>query len=111
MIAFFFAALFVNDGDQARNGSWRSKCHRGPRRYFRSMNFTIAVVARFERGTFADARRGATDVESTHRKLGARLADGLRGDDADRFAELDHAARKQGCGRSTARKLRDGIRK
>ncbi len=34
-------------------------------------------------------RRRAADVERPHRQLRARLADGLGGDDADRFAELD----------------------
>ena len=31
-------------------------------------------------------------VERTHRELRAGLADRLRGDDADRFADLDHLA-------------------
>ena len=40
----------------------------------------------------ADARlRGrAADVEGAHGQLRARLADGLRGDDADRLADVDH---------------------
>src|SRR5205823_9189250 len=39
-----------------------------------------------------NARRGAADVERTHRELRARLADRLGGDDADRFADLDELA-------------------
>ena len=39
-----------------------------------------------------DARCGAADVEGTHGELGAGLADGLRRDDADGFAHLDHLA-------------------
>src|SRR5208283_3960476 len=35
---------------------------------------------------------GAADVEGAHRELGARLADGLGGDDSDRFAEVDQMA-------------------
>ena len=34
----------------------------------------------------------AAGVEGPHRELGARLADRLGGDDADRLAELDHPA-------------------
>src|SRR5262249_23107120 len=37
----------------------------------------------------------ATDVERAHRKLRARLADRLRGDDADRHALLDQRPRGQ----------------
>src|SRR6185312_4251606 len=40
-------------------------------------------------GLFGNARRRSSDVERTHGELRARLADGLRGDDADRFAHLD----------------------
>ena len=38
------------------------------------------------------ARRRATDVERAHRELRARLADRLRGDDADRLADVDLVA-------------------
>ena len=38
------------------------------------------------------AGRNAAGVEGTHGKLRARLADGLRGDDADRFAHIDQTA-------------------
>jgi hypothetical protein len=34
-------------------------------------------------------RARAADVERAHRELRAGFADGLRGDDADRFAQLD----------------------
>ena len=51
-----------------------------------------AVVARFDLGLFGDARRRSADVERAHGELRAGLADGLRGDDADGFAQLDHAA-------------------
>ena len=39
--------------------------------------------------------RRAADVERTHRQLRAGFADRLRGDDADRFAELDELAGRQ----------------
>ena len=37
----------------------------------------------------------AADVERTHRELRAGLADRLRGDDADRLADVDHVAAGQ----------------
>ena len=37
-------------------------------------------------------RGGAADVEGAHGELGAGLADGLRRDDADGLAHLDHLA-------------------
>ena len=40
-------------------------------------------------------RRSSADVERPHRQLRARLADGLRGDYPDRFAELHEAAGRQ----------------
>ena len=36
-----------------------------------------------------------TGVEGTHRQLGAGLADGLGGDDADRLTDVDQAVRRQ----------------
>ena len=39
--------------------------------------------------------RRAADVERAHRQLRARLADGLRGDDADRFAQLHELPGRQ----------------
>src|SRR6185437_5159719 len=43
----------------------------------------------------ADAAGGAADVEGAHGQLGAGLADGLGGDDADRLAHLDQLAAGQ----------------
>ncbi len=42
----------------------------------------------FDEGLVGDLRR-ATDMESAHRELRARLADRLRGDDADGLAHVD----------------------
>src|SRR5439155_334780 len=93
-IRYFFTALFVNDGDQAGtvhgNGSAAAALN-----VLEVHELHDTVVANFQSGTFANARRGSTDVEGTHRKLRAGFADGLRGDDADRFAEFDHAARRE----------------
>ena len=39
--------------------------------------------------------RDATGVEGAHRELGAGLADGLGGDDADRLAHVDELAGRE----------------
>ena len=92
VIAFFFAALFVNDGDQAGtvhgNGSAAAALN-----IFEVHELHDTVVANFERGALAHARRGSANVERTHRKLRAGFADGLRGNHTNRFAEFHHAAR------------------
>ena len=46
-------------------------------------------------GLLGNAGRRAAHVERTHGELGARLADRLGGDDADRFADLDQLAAGQ----------------
>ena len=56
------------------------------------MELHEAVRLRVLLGLFRRSGRRATDVERTHGELRARLADGLRGDDAHRFAALDHSA-------------------
>src|SRR5579872_1606490 len=94
VVAFFFAALFVNDGDQAR-AIHRDGCAAATFDVLEINKFDDAVVASFERGTLGNAGGGSADVERTHRELRAGFADGLRGDDADRFAELNHAARSE----------------
>src|SRR5580704_16971696 len=94
VVALFFAALFVNDSDQA------GAIHRdsGAAATFDVLEIhelDDTVVARVESGALGNAGGGSADVERTHRELRARFADGLRGDDADRFAELNHAARSE----------------
>ena len=54
-----------------------------------------AGVADRERGLLGAPAGGAADVEGTHGQLRPRLADGLRGDDADRLADVHHAATSQ----------------
>src|SRR5262249_15673843 len=51
-------------------------------------NLHRPLEARFEE-RLVDHLRGAADVEGPHGELGARLADRLRRDDADRLAEID----------------------
>ncbi len=50
-----------------------------------------AAVARLELRLLLNTGGGSADVEGTHGELRAGFADGLRGDDADRFAQFDHA--------------------
>ena len=56
---------------------------------------------RLARRLLGDTSRRSTDVERAQRELRARLADRLRGDDADRLAQVDHRSSSPGCGRST----------
>ncbi len=65
-----------------------------------------AVVLRLDDRLLERLRRDAADVEGTHGELRAGLADGLRGDDADRFAELDHLAGRQVAAVALARSSR-----
>ncbi len=50
--------------------------------------------------------RNTARVERTHRKLGAGLADGLRGDDANSGADVNRTAGGQSRSRSTSGKRR-----
>jgi hypothetical protein len=52
------------------------------------------VVAAFEERLLGHLG-GAADVEGPHRQLGAGLADGLGGDDADRFTDVDRRTASQ----------------
>src|SRR5271154_3761585 len=90
VVALLLAVLFVHDGDEASavhgDGSAAAALDE-----LEVHELDDTVVARFERGTLGNAGGGSADVECTHRQLSAGFADGLRGDDADRFAELNHA--------------------
>ena len=60
-----------------------------------SANFVVtndAVELGLDLRLLENLRGRAADVEGAHGQLRAGLADGLGGDDADRFAALDHAA-------------------
>ena len=65
-----------------------------------------ALVLRIERRLLRDPRRRAADVERAHRQLRAGLADRLRGDDADRQAQLDQLAGRQVAAVARARRRR-----
>ena len=91
VVAFFFAALFVDDGDQAGTVH-RNDLLAAALDHLQVDELHEAVVAGFDLRLFGDAGCRAADVERAHRELRARFADGLRGDHADRFAHLDEAA-------------------
>ena len=93
-VAFFFAALVVDDGDDAvavhgdqlalgvLNGGDAEELHEA---------VGLGVLLRL----FARSRRRSTDVERTHGELRSRFADRLRGDDTHRFAAFHHPAGRQ----------------
>ena len=54
-------------------------------------------------------RSRAADVERTHRQLGAGLADRLRGDHADRFADVDDVAAAEVAAVAVARTRRSAL--
>ena len=58
-------------------------------------NLHRALVARLERRLLGANLADAADVERAHRQLRAGLADRLRGDDADRFADVDDVAARE----------------
>src|SRR5262249_60215505 len=94
VVAFFFRALFGTDGDEA--GTIQGDGSSGATfDEFEVDELDDAVVARFDGGTLGNAGCRTADVEGTHRELRAGFADGLRGDDANGFAEFNHAARSE----------------
>src|SRR6185369_9011951 len=56
------------------------------------LELDVSFVARLERRLLRAHLADAADVERTHRQLRARLADRLRGDDADRFTHVHDVA-------------------
>jgi hypothetical protein len=90
LIAFLLAALVVDHGDDA------VAVH--------GDHFALLVAHGLDADVLGESRRlgvllgllaaggRAADVERTHGELRAGLADGLRRDDADRFAALHQAA-------------------
>ena len=61
----------------------------------RSVYSTDTVVLGLDLGLLEHLRRRTTDVERTHGQLRAGFADRLRGDDADRLAELGQHIRRE----------------
>ena len=90
-VAFFFAALVVDDGHDT------VAVHRNDFALFVAHRLDVDVLGETVRlgillGLFGDSRRRTADVEGTHGELGAGFADGLRRDDADRFAAFHQAS-------------------
>src|SRR5690606_24421225 len=59
------------------------------------VDLDLGVVGRLDRGLLGAALGRAADVERAHRELGTRLADRLRGDDADGLADVDARAARE----------------
>jgi hypothetical protein len=55
----------------------------------------LTLPSKFDSMNDCSDLRRAADVEGAHGQLGARLADRLGGDDADRFADVDRRAAGQ----------------
>src|SRR6266567_2209985 len=91
VVALLLAALFIHDGDEAgavhSDGGAPAALDE-----LEVHELDHTVVARFERGALGNASGSSTDVERAHGELRAGFTNGLRGNDADGFAELDHAA-------------------
>src|SRR6202008_3221899 len=92
VVALLFAPFFVGDGDQAV-AVHGAQVLAAAANDVHVNEADEAGVALFEIRLFGNACRRSADVERAHGELRARLADRLRGDDADRFAQLDQAAR------------------
>ena len=94
VVALEFAALFVVHGDGAvlvqHDPVAVERLHRA-----QIVELNRAVVLRLDDRLLEGLAGGAADVERPHRELRAGLADRLRGDDADRFAELDELAGRE----------------
>src|SRR6185437_11450062 len=93
-IAFFFAALFVHDGDETVPVHDHQVANLGLHR-LQIDKAHNAVVLGLQAGLLGDSGSRAADVEGTHGELGAGLADGLRGDNAGRFSQFDQAPGSQ----------------
>ena len=91
VVAFLLAALFIHHGDESgavhgHNG-FLAALHD-----FQIDEFHEAVVPGLDLRLFGDSSRRSANVERAHGELRSRLADGLRGDDADGFAHFHEAA-------------------
>ena len=95
LVALALAAEFIDDDDFAGAGDddqlalgVGDVAHGG-------VEADDAAGVRFDAGGHGRTRGRAADVEGAHGQLRARLADGLRGDDADGFAHVHKAAAAQ----------------
>ena len=91
LVAFAFAAVFGHD-HFARAGNDDEFALRGLHVAHGGRVLDRTGRLRFDARGDGGTRRGTTDVERTHRKLGTRFADRLSGDDAHGFARVDDRA-------------------
>ena len=91
LVALAFAALLVDDGEDAVavHGDQFAACV-ADRLDAEELGEAVGLGVLL--GLLGRTGGRAADVERTHGQLRAGLADGLRGDDADRFAALHQAA-------------------
>ncbi len=110
VVALQFAALLVVHGDRAvlveHDPVAIERLHGA-----QIVETDRAVVLRLDDRLLEGLARRAADVERPHRQLRAGFADRLRGDDADRFAELDELAGGQIAPVAHARRRRARIRR
>src|SRR5690606_2584414 len=64
---------------------------------------------RLDRALLGAALGGAADVEGAHGELGARLADRLRGDNANRLADIDRRSAREVAAVALAADTRLGL--
>ena len=98
LIALAVAALVVLNDQMAvavHHDQFVAALRVRPLDHLQVVELDDALVLRVERRRIRNARRRAADVERAHRQLRARLADGLRGDDADRQTHLDQLAGRE----------------
>src|SRR6185312_2425624 len=93
-VALLLAALRIDDGDGA------VAVHRNQAAVVGTNGdevdeVNLTRVLGFEVRSVLHARCGSADVEGTHGELRARLADGLRCDNADSLTHLNHLARAE----------------
>ena len=92
LVALALAAVLVGDDDFAGARDHHQLALAVGHVAHRRVEADDAVGLRLDAGGHRRTRRRTTDVEGAHRQLRARLADRLRRDHADRFADVDQAA-------------------
>src|ERR1700693_4489111 len=93
-VAFFFAALLVDDGQDAV-AVHRDQLALGVFHCRNAQELHITIRLRVLLGLFAGSGGRAAHVESTHGELGSGFADGLRGNNSHGFPAFYHAAGSQ----------------
>src|SRR3546814_8159842 len=94
-----FAAVLVEDGQFARAAGDHATAAL-ILDHAQIAELGLAVRRRVEVRLLVELRRAA-DVEGPHRQLGARLADRLRRDDADRLRSEEHTSELQSLMRTS----------